>query len=95
MEWNNTRLIRGNVADEVSKLKHEPGKDAIVLGSSDLAAGLAELGLIDEYRIMVNPIALGDGKPLFKGMTGDLRLKLLKVRPFTSGNVLLYYGPDR
>lgn len=94
-EWNNTRVIHGNVAEATAKLKREPGKDAIVFGSSDLAASLAELGLIDEYRIMVNPIALGDGKPLFRGMKSDLRLKLLRVRTFASGNVLLYYEPAR
>ncbi len=92
-EWNNTRLVRGDAAEEIKKLKEQPGKDMIILASSDLAASLAEHGLIDEYRIMVNPIALGEGKPLFQGMKRDLRLKLLDVRRFASGNVLLSYAP--
>ncbi len=92
-EWNNTRLVRDNAAEEIAKLKEQPGKDMIILASSDLAASLAERGLIDEYRIMVNPIALGEGKSLFQGMKRDLPLKLLDVRRFASGNVLLSYAP--
>jgi dihydrofolate reductase len=75
-------------------LKAEPGKDALVMGSSDLAASLAELGLVDEYRLMVNPVALGDGKPVLKGLKSDLRLRLLEARPFANGNVLLRYEPE-
>ena len=63
-------------------------------GSSDLAANLAEHGLIDEYRIMVNPILLEDGKPLLKGLGRDVPLKLLQARPFKHGNVLLSYAPE-
>ena len=95
-DWNNTRLIKENVAEEISKLKQSrPGrdKDLIIFGSSDLAATLTKLGLIDEYRIMVNPVVLGNGKPLFKDMNNKLNMKLLKIRTFSSGNVLLYYQP--
>jgi dihydrofolate reductase len=67
----------------------------IVMGSSDLAVALAERGLIDEYRVMVNPIALPEGKPLFQGLKGDLRLRLLGARTFANGNVLLSYAPER
>jgi dihydrofolate reductase len=94
-EWNNTRLASGAITEEIARLRREPGKNAIVFGSSDLAVSLAELGLIDEYRIMLNPIALGDGKPVFKGLKNDLHLKLRGVRTFASGNVLLYYEPVR
>ncbi len=66
----------------------------IILASSDLAANLAEYGLIDEYRIMVNPILLGDGKPLLKGLGRDAPLKLLQARLFKNGNVLLSYAPE-
>ena len=92
-DWNNTRPVRSDAAEEVARLKEYPGKDMIIFGSSDLAASLAERGLIDEYRIMVNPILLGEGKPVFKGLKRDVRLKLLEARTFSNGNVLLSYAP--
>ena len=92
-EWENTRLIKDNVAEEVGKLKQQAGKDMIVMGSSGLAVSLAEMGLVDEFRIMVNPVVLGEGKPVFSGIHGQLKLKLLKARTFGNGNVLLYYAP--
>jgi dihydrofolate reductase len=91
-EWANTRLVKDNVAEEISKLKQGPGKEIAIFGSSDLAGSLAQMGLVDEYRIMVNPVILGEGKPLFKGAE-KLGLKLIKTRTFKSGNVLLYYQP--
>jgi len=94
-EWNNSRLVKENAAEEVSKLKGQPGKDIAIFGSSDLAVTLAERGLIDEYRIIVNPVFLGSGTPLLKGIKDKLNLKLLKTRTFKSGNVLLYYEPDK
>ncbi|MBI3660338.1 dihydrofolate reductase [Candidatus Acetothermia bacterium] len=95
VEWNNTRLVKDNIAEEISKLKQQSGKDMIIFGSSDLASTLTKLGLIDEYRIMVNPVVLGNGKPLFKGIKDKLNLKLLKTKTFSSGNVLLYYQPRK
>ncbi len=92
-EWDNTRLVKENIPEEVSKLKQESGKDIAIFGSSNLAVTLAERGLIDEYRIIVNPIFLGDGTTLLKGIKTQLNLKLLKARVFDSGNVLLYYVP--
>ena len=94
-DWNNSRLIKDYIAEEISKLKGQPGKDLIIFGSSDLAVTFIRHGLIDEFRIMVNPVVLGNGKPLFKGLNEKLTLKLLKTRTFRSGNVLLYYQPDR
>ena len=92
-EWSNTRLVKEQVAEEVSKLKQQPGKDIAIFGSSDLTTSLLEMGLVDELRIMVNPVVLGEGKRLFDGMHSKLGLKLLKTRTFRSGNVLLYYQP--
>ncbi len=94
-EWNNTRLIKANIAEEISKLKQQPGKDLIIFGSSNLAVSLIQMDLIDEYRIMVNPVVLGNGKPLFKGINDKRNLKLSKTKTFDSGNVLMYYRPDR
>jgi dihydrofolate reductase len=94
-EWTNSRLIKENVPEEVSKLKRQPGKDIAIFGSSNLAATLAESGLIDEYRIIVNPVFLGGGTSLLKGIKDRLKLKLLRAKTFESGNVLLYYAPEK
>ena len=91
-EWSNTTLVRD--VDAVAAMKREPGKDALLLGSSDLAISLAARGLIDEYRLMVNPIALGAGKPVLHGLPSDLGLRLLRTRTFRNGNVLLAYAPS-
>ncbi len=95
VEWSNSRLVKGNVAEEVSKLKQQPGKDIAIFGSSNLAVTLAEHGLIDEYRILVNPDFMGKGVPLLKGIKDNIELKLLQTRTFESGNVLLSYTPAR
>jgi dihydrofolate reductase len=92
-EWNNTKLIKENIAEEIAKLKKEPGKDLFVFGSANLASTLRKLNLIDEYRIMINPILLGKGNPLFKSEDGRLNLTLIKTKVFSSGNVMLYYEP--
>ncbi len=94
-EWNNTRLVKGNIAEELSKLKRQPGKDWLLFGSANLASTLTNLGLIDEYRVMVNPVVLGSGKPLFQGLKEKLALKLTDTKTFRNGNVLLCYQLDR
>ena len=93
-EWANTRLIKDNVRAELTKLKQLPGGDIAIFGSSSLTVSLLQWGLIDELRIMVNPVALGDGKSVFRTAAERIHLKLLKARPFKSGNVLLSYRPD-
>lgn len=94
-EWENTRLIKENIKIEMEKLKRLAGQDMIMMGSADLASTFRQLDLIDEYRIMVNPVVLGQGIPLFKQTTEQLNLKLIKTKTFNSGNVLLYYEPIR
>lgn len=90
--WGNSKLLKEKVADEVAGMKRQPGRDMIILGSANLAATLTRNSLIDEYRIMLNPVVLGSGKPLFQVVEGSLRLKLLESRAFRSGNVLLTYA---
>jgi dihydrofolate reductase len=94
-EWSHTRLVREHAADEIAKLKQQPGKDLAIFGSSDLTVSLMQAGLVDEFRIMVNPVVLGGGKRLFEGLHDRAKLKLLRTRTFKSGNVLLYYRPDK
>jgi dihydrofolate reductase len=91
VDWNNSRLVSSNIQEEVSKLKQQPGKDIVILGSARLASFLLPLGLIDEYRAIVNPVLLGGGKPLFSGITERIRLKLITTKVFGSGVVLLSY----
>jgi len=93
VEWNNTRLIKDNIAEEISKMKQQPGKDLVLFAGADIAETLRQLGLIDEYRLLVNPVILGSGKPLFQNITDRIKLKLLKTQTFNCGNVLLCYKP--
>jgi dihydrofolate reductase len=92
-EWNNTRLVKGDLVEEVQKMKQQAGKDMTILGSGSIITQLAEAGLIDEYQFMVDPLALGGGTPLFQGMRRVLDLELTGTRAFKSGRLLLNYRP--
>ena len=91
-KWENTKLVKENIIGEILILKQQPGKDIVIFGSSDLSVYLMQADLIDEFRIFINPIALGGGKTLFKSINKRYNLKLLNVKTFKSGNVLLCYG---
>jgi len=90
--WNNTRLIKENLTGEIKNLKKQPGKNMAIFGSSDLSLELIENNLIDEFRIILNPVAIGNGKTIFNGIKERLKLKLLNTRAFKSGNVLICYS---
>ena len=90
-DWNNTRLITNNVTQEIAALKIQPAKDLAIFGSANLTASLMHMELVDELRIMINPVILGQGTPLFKGITRKVGLKLNNTRVFRNGNVLLNY----
>jgi dihydrofolate reductase len=91
--WTNTRLVRENAPEEVSRLKQAPGGDIFIFGSADLVATLMPHGLIDEYRLGLNPVVLGRGTPLFKESPERLSMRLLEARPLGSGLVILHYEP--
>ena len=91
--WNNTSLMTGDAAKLLLELKQQPGKDLLLLGSAVLAQAFIQNSLIDEYRLMLVPVVLGQGGTLFKHDEGMLKLKLLNTRPFANGNLLLYYRP--
>ena len=93
--WNNSRLAKGNLAEEVTKMKQQPGKDIVIFGSGNIVSQLTESGLIDEYRLVVNPVILGEGNPLFKGLHSKIDLKLLRTKTLNSGVVILYYAPEK
>ncbi len=94
-EWENTRLISKDILEEITKLKNESGKNIFIFGSAELAAYLRDNNLIDEYRIMINPVLLGSGKPLFLHLHEKLNLKLINSKVFKSGNIILYYEPQK
>ncbi len=89
--WNNSRLIKGNVADEVAKLKQEPGQNILMYGSAGLMDTLMQHGLIDEYRIWVDPIVVGGGKRLFRDGVDARAMKLVDATTFSTGVVILSY----
>jgi dihydrofolate reductase len=93
VEWNNSRLVKENIADEVSKIKQQPGKDMVILGSASIVQTFTNIGLIDEYRLLLHPVALGSGKPLSKDINDRLNLKLMKTKTYKNGVVSFDYQP--
>ncbi len=89
-EWNNTKLVKSDVIEEVKKLKQQPGKN-ISIGGIHLASTLMNAGLIDEYWILVHPIIVGKGRSLFDNVNEIKHLKLLETKKFNSGVVVLHY----
>lgn len=95
VEWNNTRLIKDNITEEVSQLKQQPGKDLVIFGSPSLTHTLMELDLVDSYRLTVNPVILGRGIPLFKNIQTRNDLNLLEAKPLNSGVIGVHYETRR
>jgi len=91
--WNNSTLIKENVAAEVASLKQQPGMDILVAGSSDLVHTLIQHNLIDEYRFMLHPVIVGSGKRLFREESAMTTLKPIATKTFSSGIVILSYEP--
>lgn len=92
-DWHNTRIIRDDMVDQIRQLKQQPGTDLTLLGSGSILTQFADHGLIDEYQIMLDPVAIGQGTPLFNDISRPLDLKLTMSRTFKSGVVLLHYQP--
>ena len=95
VEWENSKLLKNVIPDEINKLKQESGKDMVIFGGAGIAQSFINLNLIDEYRIIVNPVVLGKGKTLFENINKKFKLKLMKTKVFNSGVVILYYQPDK
>lgn len=93
-DWSGTIVVRGEAIERVVELKAASGKEILVIGSVHLTADLAQAGLLDELRIMIFPLVLGQGRSLFEGLEDRLSLSLLSMRQFDSGNVLLNYRPS-
>jgi dihydrofolate reductase len=92
-DWKNTRLVKENIAEEISNLKKQPGKNLAVAGGAGIAQTFIRLGLIDEYHLLVHPVILGSGKPLFKGSESRIRLKLVGTQTLRPEVVALHYRP--
>ncbi|MGN6416074.1 MAG: dihydrofolate reductase family protein [Pseudobacter sp.] len=91
-DWNNTTVINDNIAEEINKLKQQPGKDLVIFGSPGLAHSFMELDLIDEYQLTLNPVLLGNGIPVYQNIVNKTNLRLLKATPLKSGVVGLHYA---
>jgi dihydrofolate reductase len=92
--WANSRLVQGEAANEVMKLKEQSGGDMMIFGSGGLVSSLAAKGLIDDYRLFVVPVVLGSGKPHFANIGERLPLQLREAKAFGNGLVALWYQPD-
>jgi dihydrofolate reductase len=92
--WKNVKVVHKFDPKEIMRLKKQPGK-AIWVGGSNLAVSFIKAGLIDEFRFMINPVVIGAGTRIFKGLDRQLKLELIKTRKFRSGNVMQYYHPKK
>jgi dihydrofolate reductase len=92
-DWAETRIAGGDLAEEIGRLKREPGNDLIAYGGARLDQALSRLGLVDEYRLMVQPAALGAGLPLFKVLPAPLQLELVEATTYPNGLAIHIYRP--
>ena len=90
-EWDNTILLKGDLTEQITQLKKQEGKDIIVYGGADFVSSLIKADLIDEYNLLVDPTAIGEGMPIFKKLDSKLNLQLKKSIPFDCGITLLCY----
>jgi dihydrofolate reductase len=91
--WNNTMLLKADAVEEMRRLKQQPGPTLTILGSGSIVRQLAEAGLVDEFQLLITPVALGGGRTLFEGAAKRLDLDLVSSRAFQNGKVLLIYKP--
>jgi dihydrofolate reductase len=92
--WSNTKVVKGDLAAAVRRMKHESGPGMAILGSGSIVSQLAQVGLIDEYQLVVNPVVLGKGRTLFDGITARPGIRLAKSRVFRNGKVFLSYAAE-
>jgi dihydrofolate reductase len=91
--WKNTKILKGDIAAEVRKMKQESGPDMVILGSGSVVSQLTVARLIDEYQIVLNPIVLGSGRTMFAGVEEKVHFALKRTRTFNNGNIVLWYEP--
>ena len=93
--WENTSIINGDITEKIRQLKQTPGKNMTLLGSGNILSQLAANDLIDDYLIMIDPVAIGSGTSIFSGIEHRLQLSLKNVQTFKSGVILLHYKPKQ
>jgi len=91
--WDGTRIARGDLTEEVTALKNEPGGEIMAHGGAAFVQALSRFGLIDEYRLVILPVALGSGLPLFKDLSKPLRVDLAEAKTFPDGTAIHVYRP--
>lgn len=94
-EWGNTVLAKGDLVDEITQLKKQDGEDIIAYGGASFVSALVKHGLIDEFHLFINPAAIGSGRTIFKELKAKQDLRLVRVRSFDCGIVILNYAPKR
>ena len=94
-DWGPATLIKDDAGGEVARMKEQPGNDLVLFAGANIASTFMNLDLVDEYRLLVHPILLGDGISLFKNLSAERRLKLVDAKTFPSGVALLQYERDR
>jgi dihydrofolate reductase len=94
-KWENTALAKGDLVDEITKLKKQDGKDIIAYGGATFVSALIRHGLVDEFHLFINPAAIGNGLAIFKELDGRQSLALVKSTAFDCGIVVLNYAPQR
>ncbi len=92
---DNTKVIGDHLADNINKIKNQDGKNILIFGSPTASHSLLSQGLIDEFWLFVNPVLLGQGIPLFKGVVETTKLKLIETKTFSSGVIALHYETKR
>jgi dihydrofolate reductase len=92
-KWKDGRIVSGSAVEEVAKLKQQPGKNMLISGSITIAQALIAEGMVDEYRLVLCPVVLGGGRPLFRDNAGSITMKLLNERKLDRGAVSLIYSP--
>jgi dihydrofolate reductase len=90
--WKNTKLVKGDLVSEIRRMKNESGPDMTILGSGTIIAQLAPENLIDEYQVILDPVALGKGRSMFEGIPKMLKVKLIKTRTFNNGKIFLGFS---
>ena len=91
--WNNTTLAKGNLADEIASLKNQNGKDILVFGGAGFVSSLIKEGLIDEYHLIINPTAMGDGMTIFDSLDSIRKFTPVQSKLFSGGKTVLSFKP--